>query len=169
MQVVLIELASTGWQFNGTIPKELLQDCDVDNIESPQWVCSDVICSLDLQREYGDFKLDIEWSFDGEDRCMRCQDKTVRAYQKKLSLFFSFETDDETRDLVEKPGDLNILDILREEIWLNQNQSSLCKKKCKGLCTKCGVNRNRGQCQCDQVDVLHPFAGLRSLAFEKKD
>lgn len=165
MQLVLTELASTGWQFKGTIPLSLLQDKETGEIIGSKWVCSDVQCSVDLRPEHDDFYLDVTWKFKAEDRCMRCQDVTIRSYEKAITRCFSFTVDDEKRDKIEKPGELNVLDFLREEIWLAQNQSLCCHAACKGLCANCGVNLNHEKCRCDGVDVLHPFAGLRSVKF----
>jgi len=169
MQVVLAELASSGWQYDGTICKSLLQDNTLGKVEGPKWVCSDVRCSIDIQRKHGDFSLDVSCQFDGKAPCVRCRAVTKTAYKKSFSRFFSFTEDDETRDQIDAPGYLQVLDLLREEIWLEHDQIVLCHEQCKGLCPVCGKNSNQEQCRCGEVDVLHPFAGLSSLSFEQKD
>lgn len=41
-------------------------------------------------------------------------------------------------------------DVLREQVLLSLPARVLCKPDCKGLCPRCGVNRNRQTCTCDE-------------------
>lgn len=45
-------------------------------------------------------------------------------------------------------GELDILDILREQIILSIPMKPLCNDLCKGICTKCGADLNSGECGC---------------------
>ncbi len=40
-------------------------------------------------------------------------------------------------------------DVLREQVLLSLPVRILCKPDCKGLCPRCGANRNRQFCTCD--------------------
>jgi uncharacterized protein len=40
-------------------------------------------------------------------------------------------------------------DVLREQVLLSLPVRTLCKPDCKGLCPRCGENRNSQQCSCD--------------------
>jgi len=40
-------------------------------------------------------------------------------------------------------------DVLREQVLLSLPVRTLCKPDCKGLCPRCGVNRNIQDCSCD--------------------
>ena len=55
-------------------------------------------------------------------------------------------------------------DVLREQVLLSLPVRTLCKPDCKGLCPRCGQNRNSQQCSCD-VGPSDPrweaLAGLR--------
>ena len=44
---------------------------------------------------------------------------------------------------------LALEDVLREQVLLSLPVRTLCKPDCKGLCPRCGVNRNRQACSCD--------------------
>jgi uncharacterized protein len=44
---------------------------------------------------------------------------------------------------------LALEDVLREQVLLSLPVRTLCKPDCKGLCPRCGVNRNRQVCSCD--------------------
>jgi uncharacterized protein len=44
---------------------------------------------------------------------------------------------------------LALEDVLREQVLLALPVRTLCKSDCKGLCPRCGVNRNLQNCTCD--------------------
>jgi uncharacterized protein len=41
-------------------------------------------------------------------------------------------------------------DVLREQVLLSLPVRTLCKPDCKGLCPRCGQNRNSQVCSCDE-------------------
>lgn len=48
-------------------------------------------------------------------------------------------------------GDSTVIDLnpdIREEVMLDYPMKPLCKQSCKGLCQKCGKNKNEGGCPC---------------------
>ncbi len=59
---------------------------------------------------------------------------------------------------------LALEDVLREQVLLSLPVRTLCKPDCKGLCPRCGANRNSQACSCD-VGPSDPrweaLAGLR--------
>ncbi len=55
-------------------------------------------------------------------------------------------------------------DVLREQVLLSLPVRTLCKPDCKGLCPRCGQNRNNQACSCDegpQDPRWEALAGLR--------
>ncbi|MGA2886922.1 MAG: DUF177 domain-containing protein [Terracidiphilus sp.] len=66
---------------------------------------------------------------------------------------------------------LALEDVLREQVLLSLPVRTLCKPDCKGLCPRCGVNRNSQNCSCE-VGPSDPrweaLAGLRGR-IESKD
>ena len=44
---------------------------------------------------------------------------------------------------------LSLEDVLREQVLLSLPVRTLCKPDCKGLCPRCGINRNSQACSCD--------------------
>jgi uncharacterized protein len=56
-------------------------------------------------------------------------------------------------------------DVLREQVLLSLPVRTLCKPGCKGLCPRCGANRNSQPCTCDVTgngSRWDALAGLRS-------
>ena len=55
-------------------------------------------------------------------------------------------------------------DVLREQVLLSLPVRTLCKPDCKGLCPRCGVNRNSHACSCEEGPSdprWEALAGLR--------
>ena len=63
-------------------------------------------------------------------------------------------------------GDSLLLeDVLREQVLLSLPVRTLCKPDCKGLCPRCGQNRNLEACSCEEGPAdprWEALAGLRS-------
>jgi uncharacterized protein len=56
-------------------------------------------------------------------------------------------------------------DVLREQVLLSLPVRTLCKPDCKGLCPRCGKNRNLEPCSCEEGQSdprWEALAGLRS-------
>jgi uncharacterized protein len=49
---------------------------------------------------------------------------------------------------VDKYGDIDLSEAIREEIILNIPMKNICDTNCKGICVGCGVNLNNEECQC---------------------
>lgn len=59
---------------------------------------------------------------------------------------------------------LSLEDVLREQVLLALPVRTLCKSDCKGLCPRCGENRNSKACSCDEGPSdprWEALAGLR--------
>src|SRR5688572_600846 len=70
--------------------------------------------------------------------CSRCLDPFGEEFEKDVML--SFELD--TREPI------NALPELGEELLVDHPIHTLCKADCKGLCERCGANRNHEKCKC---------------------
>jgi uncharacterized protein len=60
---------------------------------------------------------------------------------------------------------LALEDVLREQVLLALPVRTLCKPDCKGLCPRCGANRNLQPCTCEQGPSdprWEALSGLRS-------
>ena len=56
-------------------------------------------------------------------------------------------------------------DVLREQVLLSLPVRTLCKPDCKGLCQRCGANRNSQTCTCEEGPSdprWEALSGLRS-------
>lgn len=85
--------------------------------------------------------------------CRRCLERIVRKVDVDLDLRFDPDIgpEDETEGLYAVDPDapeLDLLPALREELLLALPEFPLCRLDCKGICPKCGINRNEGNCGC---------------------
>ena len=58
---------------------------------------------------------------------------------------------------------IDLEQIMREQFYLALPMKPLCTPDCKGLCSVCGINRNRETCSCESTWVDPRFDALRSL------
>ena len=62
-------------------------------------------------------------------------------------------------------NEIDLGPIVEEQFFLSVPYQSLCKSDCKGICQKCGRNRNAGDCGCSQSTKTTPFSVLEGLKF----
>jgi len=58
---------------------------------------------------------------------------------------------------------IDIKELVREQILLNLPTQEFCSDDCKGLCPKCGANRNLIDCNCEEKEVDPRWSALRNL------
>ncbi len=71
--------------------------------------------------------------------CSRCLEEFEWQFSKDAQLSFALDSGATFIDL--NPD-------IREEVMLDYPMKPLCNQNCKGLCLKCGKNKNQGGCNC---------------------
>ena len=71
--------------------------------------------------------------------CSRCLEEFEWQFNKDVQLSYPIDSSASFIDLNPE---------IREEIILDYPIKPLCNSNCKGLCTKCGKNKNEGGCNC---------------------
>ena len=59
--------------------------------------------------------------------------------------------------------DLDLKEVVREQILLALPEQAFCREDCKGLCEKCGANRNLIDCKCTESDIDPRWSALKNL------
>lgn len=111
---------------------------------------------------------------DAEIDCTRC----LKGVSEKLEIPFevsfvapeAFSSDSEVElkgsdmgvDIVEGEQ-IDLKELAREQILLNLPEQVVCSEACKGLCEKCGVDRNTDECRCGNDDIDPRWAALKGL------
>jgi uncharacterized protein len=106
--------------------------------------------------------------------CSRCLQDT------KLKLDFPFEavfvspehytqekeaelrTDDLEVSILENET-IDLTELVREQILLSVPTQVFCREDCKGLCQKCGANRNLIDCNCEEIEIDPRWSALKNL------
>lgn len=70
--------------------------------------------------------------------------------------------DDLKTDVLESTQ-LDLNEVVREQILLNLPEQVFCKEDCKGLCPKCGADRNLIDCKCEETEIDPRWAALKDL------
>jgi uncharacterized protein len=60
-------------------------------------------------------------------------------------------------------GTIDLADVAREQLLLALSDQVLCKEDCRGLCPKCGANRNLLDCKCIEKEIDPRWSALRDL------
>jgi uncharacterized protein len=170
--VTLQNLSSTGRSWDKDVPKALLLDKQFGSVNVLPGLLGDIHWQLSLSRQAKVFHLKGEWQACLKRECSRCNaafDWAVTGQTERDLQFIaqhgSVDDDDDGQncEYIAYPGELNLIDVLREDVWLAWNADVICSETCQGLCQGCGVNLNHGDCQCKQDDGDNPFAALRGL------
>jgi uncharacterized protein len=64
---------------------------------------------------------------------------------------------------------LDLGEVVRQGLWLAAPTEALCRPDCAGLCHRCGGNRDRGECLCDQEATDPRWAALQALLSDEPD
>lgn len=71
--------------------------------------------------------------------------------------------DDDLDVSVYEDDKIDLTELVREQIILNLPEQIFCRDDCKGLCAKCGGNRNLIDCKCEEKEIDPRWAALKNL------
>jgi uncharacterized protein len=98
-------------------------------------------------------------------QCARCLTSFDRDFSVEVGDLFSTNADPAEEDTypIAEPGALDPEPMVRDAVLLSMPFSPLCRPDCKGLCERCGGDRNLGECSCGDTSVDPRWAGLEQL------
>lgn len=111
--------------------------------------------------------------------CARCLDPVAQHLEEKFDLLFrplgadsgaperAISTSDTEIGYYDQ-GRLLVEDVLREQVLLSLPARALCQQECKGICPRCGRNRNHEVCACETNQVDARWAALGDLRSRMK-
>ena len=172
LSLKLQELSSSGRAWSLEIPQSLFEDGEHGMVDAPAHLCKDVVWQGNISVQDRLFTLQGSWSVQLIRHCVRCNVAFPLMMEGECSRHFmigtepSEESDSEDCDFLEAPGWIDLVDLLREEVWLAWKPMVVCSESCKGLCQQCGENLNRDECKCLQDGDDNPFAALRQIRFD---
>jgi uncharacterized protein len=97
-------------------------------------------------------------------RCARCLGEFEQRFDIEVSELFMREPDPEEEHYSLAPdGVLDMESMVRDAVVLAMPFSPLCRADCKGICERCGGDRNLAQCECGETPADPRWAGLERL------
>ena len=168
--VTLQGLPDAGRSWDVDVAKKLLEDGEYGKVDALSGLCGDMHWQATLGRQGRMYHLFGQWTGEIKRSCSRCNaefnwqlsGRTERNFQMVDSLPRD-EDNESDCDFLAPPGVIDLLDILREDVWLAWKADVVCSDSCKGLCPQCGADLNREACPCGKENGDHPFAVLLRL------
>jgi uncharacterized protein len=149
MQVNVKRIPSQGEVLRGTDPAKII-DIDDSDVRFEHEIEYDLLAQIQGNALLVTGKLDTV----ATRSCGRC----LRRFEQPLHVEeFVFHEELTGEDFVD------LTPQIREDIILELSQRALCQDDCKGLCPRCGIDRNRQTCQCAVEPEDARWHGLDNL------
>jgi len=105
-----------------------------------------------------------------EAECTRCLEPFFEPVSIKLEDVISLPGADLTPECparASEDGWVDLDPLIHDYVWLNIPMNPLCSPDCRGICSQCGGNLNRGECTCGDSAQIDPrWEALRTLLDE---
>jgi uncharacterized protein len=170
MQVELKGLERSGGKFEHTyLPGELELNDERVVLAEPPVISGQISTDGQRLKIQGDIQARVQVECD---RCLKPVELPVKTDFKSEYITPEQYRDSHAAELTEEEMELSVFDgevvdideIVREQLLLAVPSQVLCKEDCKGLCEKCGTNRNFADCNCEDTDIDPRWAELKKLA-----
>lgn len=169
MIIDLITLQNSPMPFNFSLAAD---EIDLNNEEAKLKNAVNVRGTLTRHIAQIDAEGEIETEIEVE--CTRClqpieQDLTIEflaAFVAAENYTNAKEAELNAEDLdvsIIEGNQIDLKELVREQILLNLPEQVLCKADCKGLCPKCGANRNLINCYCIEKEIDPRWSALKNL------
>lgn len=137
------------------------------------WSHHDITISGDFRCDGQNFIVNGTVQTQGDYECTRClapvhHEETI-PFGETFGVLKDWE-DEEASEVVPFDGEtIDLTEVIRETLIINEPSQVLCQEDCKGLCVHCGANKNVSPCSCESFVVDPRLAVLRTLLDEKDD
>ncbi len=106
----------------------------------------------------------VTGSFEG-DTTVSCS-KCLKEFEYTVSFKFTeyYKKSPEETDYAYVGYGIDLTQMLQDNLILSLPSRHVCEQTCKGLCSTCGCDMNKQQCECKQLmNETNPFYGLSEL------
>lgn len=97
------------------------------------------------------------------DRCLEPVDNMVAVELESVIFSPDYTGEDKEESEFMDGYKLDLDELILSELLLEWPSKILCSDDCKGICSVCGKNLNKGECGCDRFVPNPAFAGLKDL------
>ena len=127
-----------------------------------------------IERHIGSLRVSGTIRGESEIDCTRCLQPIKGPLSIDFDVEYLTEGDLGSQSEIElKPDDLDtdelpdhqldLMQLAREQILLSIPEQIHCSEDCKGLCEKCGANRNLVDCNCSEEEIDPRWEALKNL------
>jgi uncharacterized protein len=126
----------------------------------------------EARRAGADVLVELEYEGELTVACRRCLEDVAVEIADRATLLFRSGLDDaeaaveDVYALPPRARELSLREPLREHVLLSAPRHVICREACRGLCPRCGANRNEVECECGVVEEDERWAPLRRLRSE---
>lgn len=110
-----------------------------------------------------------------ESDCIRCLEPVTRSFEVPFrAVYVDSSRDSNERETELGPaeldeslvadGSIDLAEVVREQIMIALPSRVFCRDDCRGLCPKCGANRNLIDCTCSDDEPDPRWAALRDFS-----
>jgi len=169
MIIDLITLGSSPFDFAVSFSSEEIDlEGDIAELKSP------VKVEGKLTRRIVQADIEGEVSTAVVIECSRCLQPVEKSLSFKIDVsYVAPENYSEAKEIELREDDLDVAlfdgqnidikELAREQILLNLPTQIFCSEDCKGLCPKCGANRNLIDCNCEEKEIDPRWSALKNL------
>ena len=118
----------------------------------------------------GSGEIVVRGSLDGrlKQECRRCLEPVGGEVDHELTLVCvaadeKGAEDDDGAHVYGQSTEIDLSNAVREEVVFAVDPYVICKSDCKGLCSRCGTNRNKQTCDCTEDHTDSRWEALRVL------
>ena len=165
----MIDLASVG---RNRKPIELAFEPEDIDLDQGTRLTTNVAFTGDISRDGSKTHVHGRIEAEVETDCFRCLEPVVKTIDVQFEDIFVDAAEEPTVDEIELgEGDLDeslitseeidMAEVVREQLILATTETVYCKDDCKGLCAKCGGNRNLIDCKCEDNEIDPRWAALK--------
>lgn len=125
----------------------------------------------------GEIRIRAHVTVEMEVDCDRCLEPAAFPIEEDFVLLYrpmadsaaeEAELDEDESEVGFYEGDgVELNDVLQEYVLLALPMQRLCSEDCKGICPRCGQNRNQQRCQCDEKAVDERWSSLKQLPLKQ--
>jgi len=151
MKIMVARIPEEGSSYNGSDPGAIMELGDDPFVT----VMGDVRYELHAQRISEELIVRGTLSVELGLKCTRCSE-----------FFSTTVADSDFLRAYPASKEIDSVDIapeMREDLLLLIPAFSVCSEGCKGLCTQCGVDLNKGSCDCEAGERPNPWSALDNL------
>lgn len=169
MIIDLIKLGNSPVEFNFLLPPDEI-DLETESVT----LRGEVMMAGKVTRRIVQTDVEGEIAAEIEIDCTRCLEPVEKSLKIPFSVSYTAPENYTAEKEAELHGDdldlavseddrVDLKEIVREQILLNLPEQVLCQEDCKGLCQKCGANRNLIDCKCEENEADPRWSALKDL------